>query len=390
MTQLREFKAIARYYIEPWMTERIQSTNFDLVNTMHQCLLAVPSLALLFQVTRDQLAQLKDNRRALDNLLFTPFSMITMTLTTVEDWKCLIEGTTTTLAVDRLKANMPVLPTLTDFFISESNKRFLDMAISLIHMNVMAAPLLGISNELAQYLVTVSSHQLHVAMERVPGLPFFRFRFDTGRFWIELENDYISSESVAHQVMMTSPTLRNFSFPKDWNADFRVKKNVGEIFGDAMMAYGCRAKTVSNLFRLAAHHTRGRYMHIHGQPSKCGNQPNSLHWFVETPIKRLHASVYSWLYRYALSAGASVPQALIATSDLYEKLFREKTLVNPDRAILLTRSMSADNRLTMVPCRHCATEYILSNGDNKIEMQSSFQCPGCLLKLVDRSRKSAH
>lgn len=390
MPHLREFKAIAKHYIEPWMTERIQSTNFDLINTMHQCLLTVPSLAFLFQVTRDRLSQLKDNRLALENLLFTPFSMITMTLTNVDDWKCLIEGTTTTLAVDKLKDDLPILPTITHFFISESNKRFLDMAISLIHMNVLAAPILGISDELARYLVTVSPHQLLIAMERAPGLPLFRFRFTTERFWLEVDNDYISSESVAHQVMMMTPALQNFSFPKDWNADFRVTRTVGEVFGDAMMAYGCRASTVSNLFRLAANHTRGRYVEIHGKPSKCGNQPNSLNWFVETPVKRLHASVYSWLYRYALAGGATVPKALIATSDLYEKLFRNKAIINPDRAVLLTRSMSADNRLTMVPCRHCATQYILSNGDNKIEMQSSFQCPGCLLKLFNRPRKQAH
>jgi DNA-directed RNA polymerase subunit RPC12/RpoP len=38
----------------------------------------------------------------------------------------------------------------------------------------------------------------------------------------------------------------------------------------------------------------------------------------------------------------------------------------------------------MAPCRNCGTDYILSNGEGKIELAKDFVCPGCSYSLKPR------
>ncbi len=79
------------------------------------------------------------------------------------------------------------------------------------------------------------------------------------------------------------------------------------------------------------------------------------------------------------------PKALIATNDIYGKLFSDR-LISADRGCNLTRAMAADTRMTVAPCRSCGTHYAVSNTDTKIEMHSSFTCPACALQLKPKRR----
>nr|WP_137959770.1 FlhC family transcriptional regulator [Burkholderia sp. 4M9327F10] len=79
-------------------------------------------------------------------------------------------------------------------------------------------------------------------------------------------------------------------------------------------------------------------------------------------------------------------EALIATNDIYSRLFGGAPLIGPDRGYNLTRSMVADTRLALAPCRSCGTHYVVSNSDAKIEMRNSFVCPACNHQLGPRRR----
>jgi hypothetical protein len=91
-----------------------------------------------------------------------------------------------------------------------------------------------------------------------------------------------------------------------------------------------------------------------------------------------------WLYRCALKNGANIPEALIASNDVLDKMFGSRLAVSADRANHLTRSMAIDSRLNVAPCRSCATEYILANDEGKIELAKDFVCPGCIGDLKPR------
>ena len=97
----------------------------------------------------------------------------------------------------------------------------------------------------------------------------------------------------------------------------------------------------------------------------------------------------AWLYRAALANGGNIPEALIASIDVAEKMFGKELVISPDRAIHLTRAMAIHSRLTMTPCRTCKTEYILSNEQGRIELAKDFFCPGCSYSLKSRSKKQA-
>jgi hypothetical protein len=92
-----------------------------------------------------------------------------------------------------------------------------------------------------------------------------------------------------------------------------------------------------------------------------------------------------WLYRSAIAMDANAPEALIATNDIYARLF-ENCLISADRGWNLTRSMAADTRLTVAACRSCTTHYVVSNNDTKIEMHNRFACPACQQQLNARKR----
>ncbi|RQR26310.1 hypothetical protein DIE23_29860 [Burkholderia sp. Bp9143] len=380
------YRSVERLYVPQWLTERIQVTNFDLVDHMKWLLQKDVRFNEILAVERKEIDHFKHNESSLRNLLHTPFLMVAPTLQTVEDWRCFIDETATTVAVDELRRKLPELDALSTYSVQQHNRMFLDLVTSVIHMSVLAAPLLGITTELAAYLVSVPTYKLRLALGRMRGLPLFRWRFNAPTFWYQFTASTLTDEMVAHLIMETSP-IRVGELPSKagWS-ELRLPRERNETYAYAMMAYRCRASTAAALFRLNQNAMRQRYFEMHGVSSPCGNVPTSLTWFVETPHNRLHATFYTWLYRAGLAAGGNAPEALIATNDIYQQLFGGKPEISADRGCNLTRSMAADSRLTIAPCRSCRTHYVVSNNDAKIEMHQSFDCPACNRQLGEKKR----
>jgi hypothetical protein len=312
--------------------------------------------------------------------------MVEPTLQTVEDWRCFVDNTATTVAVDVLRRKTPRLDALMAYAVNQQNATFVSLVTQVLNVSVMGAPLLGISTEVAKYLMSVPHHKLHVAVGRMKELPLFRWRFNSPTFWWEFAGSTLTDETIAHQIMLTSPSrVGELPYAAHWG-DLRLGRLKNEAYASALMAYGLRASTASNLFGMNQHSMRIRYSEIHGKSSPCGNTATSLSWFVETPVHRLHATVYAWLYRSATAMGANPAEALIATNDVYDRLFGGNRVIMPDRGWNLIRSMAADARLTVAPCRTCGTHYVVSNNDTKIEMHSRFTCPACSQQLGAKKR----
>lgn len=386
MNNKESYRAIDRFYVPEWLTGQIQVANFNLVDHMKWLLKQDGRFNDVFNVERKEIEQLQLNQSSLRNLLRAPFLMVEPTLLTVEDWRCFIDNTATTVAVDVLRRKTPRLDALMAYAVNQQNATFVSLVTQVLNVSVMGAPLLGISTEVAKYLMSVPHHKLHVAVGRMKELPLFRWRFNSPTFWWEFAGSTLTDETIAHQIMLTSPSrVGELPYAAHWG-DLRLGRLKNEAYASALMAYGLRASTASNLFGMNQHSMRIRYNEIHGRSSPCGNTATSLTWFVETPVHRLHATVYAWLYRSATAMGANPAEALIATNDVYDRLFGGNRVIMPDRGWNLIRSMAADARLTIAPCRTCNTHYVVSNNDTKIEMHSRFTCPACNQQLGAKKR----
>ena len=245
-----EYRSVERLYIQDWLLDQIQVTNFELVDHMKLMLQQDGRFNEVFQVERKEIEHLKHNQSSLRNLLRTPFLMVEPTLQTVEDWRCFVDETPTTLTVDILRRKTPELDSLGNYAVGNSNRLFLSLVTQVIHMSVLCAPLLGITNELAQYLASVPPWKLHFALGRMKGLPLFRWRFNSPTFWYEFAASSLTDETIAHQIMLTSP-IRSGDLPliAGWS-ELRLERARNEIYAAAMMAHGLRASTASTLFRL--------------------------------------------------------------------------------------------------------------------------------------------
>jgi hypothetical protein len=380
------FRAIDRLHVPDWLIDQIQVVNFNLVDHLKWMLKHDGRFNEVFNVERKEIEQLQLNQSSLRSLLRAPFLMVEPTLQSVEDWRCFVDSTATTVAVDELRRKTPPLDSLLAYAVNQQNVVFVSLMTQVLSVSVLSAPLLGISTELAKYLMSVPTHKLNLAVTRMKELPLFRWRFDSPTFWYEFTASTLTDEIVAHQIMLTSPSrVGNLPYAAQWG-ELRLGRMRNETLAYGMMAYGLRASTASNLFSLNQHQMRIRYFEINGKSSPCGNTATSLSWFVETPVHRLHATVYAWLYRSATAMGANPAEALLATNDVYDRLFGGNRLIMPDRGWNLIRSMAADTRLTVAPCRGCGTHYVVSNTDARIEMHSRFHCPACMQQLGARKR----
>jgi hypothetical protein len=386
MNNIEIYRAIERLYVPHWLFGQIQIANYNMIGHMDLMLRHDSRFNEVFNIDRKAIDQLNSNQSSLRNFLRTPFLMVEPTLQKVEDWRCFVDATPTTVAVDVLRRKTPQLDPLSRYAVRQQNIAFLALVTQLLNMSVLCAPLLGITTELAKYLMSVPSYKLNLALGRMQDLPLFRWRFTSSTFWYEFENDTLTDEMTAHQVMLTSPARAGeMPIAAGWG-ELRLGRAKNETFAGALIAYGLRASTASSLFQLNQNQMRTLYQKIHGKRSPCGNIATSLLWFVETSIRRLHATTYMWLYRAAIDMGANAPEALIATNDVYERLFNGNRLISADRGWNLTRSMAADTRLTVAPCRSCSTHYVVSNNDTKIEMHSRFACPACMQQLNPKKR----
>lgn len=383
-----DYKAVDRLYLAPWLWERLRGTNYDLVEHIRQELVSNTAFSDIYGVDLKSIDHLHQNESSLRSLLGTPFLMLSPSLPSVEDWRCFVDDTPTTIAVDALRKSMPtVRDAQTRQSIQHHNRQYLDIVQTVANMSVLSAPLLGMTPDLVRYLGSLPAYKLRTALERIRDLPLFQWRFRSSAFWFEFTAHDLNVEQVAHHIMATTP-FRVGSLPHTatWT-DLRLGRETHEIYAAALMAHGGRASTAASLFRLPQGKTRQMYMTIHGRRSPCGNLPNSLQWVVDRPQHRLHATAFIWLFSAALEMNANTPQALIAACDLYSNLFSGTALLATDRACSLTRWMGAGTRLSMAPCRECSTQYIVSNIETKIEMHHSFVCPACSGSLLSRVRR---
>ena len=219
------------------------------------------------------------------------------------------------------------LSTVTARDIFHYNCTYVSLLKDVLHLNVLAAPLLGISFELADYLMALPIGRLEAAIGGIR-FPLYRWRFDDNLFWTEYCAGELTDESVAHYVMRTS-NLKSSSLPyKNLWSDLRLDRAKRDVYARLMMTQGCRASTATNLFALNRRITRNTYRQIHGVSSPCGNSASSLTWYVERRFTA-SGSMLVWLYRCALENGANIPEALIASNDVLEKMFGDRLSCQP-------------------------------------------------------------
>jgi len=367
-----------------WLAEKIERTNYALSDFMHLALQAHRGMEGVFFVSNKNMEILKENAVPMATLMNMPFLALSPALADHRDWQTFVEGRTTSTNVDKLTAAMPMVDHLTARDIFHYNRTYIQMLKDVLHMSLVAAPILGLSHDLAQYLREKPIALLEAAIGGI-GFPLFRWRFNEPNFWREYAAGWLTEESVAHYLMHGSP-LKAAALPyKHLWANLRIERHDKDAYAIAMMTQGCRASTASNLFNLMPTKARSTYKSIHGVSSPCGCNPSSLVWYVDQAIHRLQGTAYTWIYRCGLASGGNIPEALIAANDLISKMFGTNSLITADRGNHLTRSMAMDSRLTMAPCRGCGTHYIISNGEGKIELAKDFACPGCNYLLTTKT-----
>lgn len=370
-----------------WLAEKIQRANFALTDFMHVALAGHRELQNVFALSLNDMETFKQQIGPKATLMNMPFLALAPVLEDPRDWETFVDGTILSQNVEKLTAEMPNVDQITSRDIFHYNHAYVQLLKDVLHMNLVAVPLLGISTELAAYLRSLPMARLENAVGAIK-FPLFRWRFNDPNFWMEYGAGWLTEETVAHYLMTTSPiSAATLPYKHAWT-DLRLDRSDKEIYARLMMAQGCRASTATNLFNLNPTKARTTYKEIHGVSSPCGCNPSSLTWYVDQSVHRLQASVYVWLYRSALHNDGNIPQALIAANDIMAKMFGKNLLITADRANHLTRSMALDSRLTMAACRGCATDYVLSNGEGKIELAKDFSCPGCNYLLTPKNQAS--
>jgi hypothetical protein len=379
--------------LTPWLAEKIQRTNFSLTDFMFLALAGHSELEGIFGVSQANMDTFRQNAAQKATLMHLPFVALSPVLEDPRDWETFVDGAMDSQNVERLAREMPRVDQITSRDIYHYNQAYVQLLKDVLHMNVAAIPLLGISKELATYLKALPMARLDNAIGAIK-FPLFRWRFNDANFWTEFGAGWLTEETVAHYLMSTSPvSTASLPYQHAWT-DLRLERSDKEVFAHMMMAQGCRASTATNLFTLRQGQGRAIYRQIHGVSSPCGCNPTSLTWYVEQSVHRLQATTYVWLYRSALDNGGNIPEALIAANDIMAKTFGKSLVMTADRGNHLTRAMALDSRLTMAACRGCGTDYILSNGEGKIELAKDFSCPGCNYLLSPKSqvskRKQSH
>ncbi|TCK32492.1 transcriptional activator FlhC [Paraburkholderia sp. BL8N3] len=366
-----------------FLAEKIQRTNYALTDVMHNVLARYHEAEEFFGVSRENMNKFKAHALPKAKLMNMPFLALSPALQDPRDWETFVDDVLLSPTVERLTAAMPVVDGVTARDIFHYNCTYVSLLKDVLHISVLTAPLLGISFELATYLMELPIGRLEAAIGAI-SFPLFRWRFDEQIFWHEYSAGWLTDESVAHYLMSTS-NLKSTALPYAnlWS-DLRLDRAQRDVYARMLMMQGVRASTATNLFGLNQTKTRNTYKQIHGVSSPCGCNPSSLTWYVDHPVNRLQATLLVWLYRCGLKNKASIPEALIAANDIVAKMFGENLIITADRANHLTRSMAMDSRLTMAPCRTCGTDYVISNGEAKIELAKDFVCPGCSYSLKPR------
>ncbi|MCK4118384.1 FlhC family transcriptional regulator [Ralstonia nicotianae] len=356
--------------------DRVRSLNYQLTDFMSACMLRHKGVAPAFRVRAEDLALLGSHPAGQRQLMGTPFLVASPMLTDIEDWRCLLNKTTPTIAVDTVRAQFADLDFNLTMSLFHQNKDYIWTVVDLLHTSPVAAQILGMPQALADYLLTVSQHELELAVLGA-GFPMFRWRFDAPMFWIEFGANRICDESICHHVMAgargkTPPPARR----ERWG-QFRVGRAQMERYTEALVRLRCRASCIATMFPGTGAMARVLYREINGESSPCGLMPSSASWYVESVSNRIQSTTLVWLYWSALAARANEPEAFIAALDMVGRLFGHSARLTPDRSFHLARSISTASDLSMSSCRSCSTQYVICNTAPKVELTATFVCPSC-------------
>ncbi|SDD57583.1 transcriptional activator (FlhC) [Cupriavidus sp. YR651] len=371
--------------------DRIRSANYHLTDHLAESLGAHPQLEAILHIDREKVEMVRKAEATQRDLKGTPFLVVVPTLQDVQDWKCLTEGTTTTLAVDALRAQLPAWNNDDKLRMFYNNRHYIWLIVELLHVSILAAPLLGISKELAVYLRSLPQHVLDLAISKVD-FPMFRWRLDSKRFWLDFETRRVTPDVIGHHFLATNLIRADRIEAKQSWSNLRLEPLRKKVYSELMIRQYCRASTVTSLLGINSTKTRQLFQEIHGESSPTGQLPTSTMWYFDQPLHRMQATMMVTLYRMALTFGANVPEAFVAAYDLFDKFFGPSSRISSDRACHICRTMSTDADLDLAPCRSCRTPYLIANTAPKIELSHSFSCPGCTGSLgnhqLGRRRKT--
>ncbi|GAB7548780.1 hypothetical protein CS8_084760 [Cupriavidus sp. 8B] len=368
--QTREFH---EQFLHPaWLRDRTTSANLRLSMAMANTLAVKPDFEPVFGAKKEDLQALRDNVEQSSQILCSPFLAFTPTLETPADWACFTDGTTSTLAYDRLADSTPALTPLDKLLLEEHNRVYVGALYDVLNISLLAAPLLGISIELAEFLRTLPQHRVELAISS-RAIPLFKWRFASPIFWTEASSGRLSSEVLAHYLMEHCP-LRTDKLPHSgaWGG-LRMPRPLSEAYAEALLHFRCRAKSVASLFKMSVTNVRKDYIRIHGESSPSGHSPTSSAWYLDSAGKRLQSTFHIWLFRAAIASEATIPGAFIAAVDISKHLFGDDSKLSADRAFHLSRSMASEHDLAVRGCRTCGTAYLTASGD----LAHAVLCPSC-------------
>lgn len=371
--------------------ERIRSTNYHLTDYMEEALIRHQSFAQTFGLKKEDIETLRQNEPSFRKLMGAPFMVVSPTLGDVADWKSVIGGGTTTIAVDKIRQQTPSLDSVDKILLYYNNRAYVWLLVELLHASILAAPLLGISLELANYLRELPQHQLDIAVSRIH-FPVFRWRLADPVVLIEYAADRMSYDLLGHYFMRFSQLrIEKLEGRQDWT-HLRLDRLRSDVYCSLLTGMKCRASSVASLLNLNAAKARKAYIENHGQSSPCGQMPSSVAWHFESANTRVQSTLFLWLYRICISMEANVPEALIAAYNVTERALEPDLRLTPDRASYLARTMAVESEVSLAPCRSCGTDYLIANSASRIELSRSYACPACsgVLSMAPTRRRLAN
>lgn len=356
--------------------DRIRSANYHLTDHLAELLGAHPELEQPLHISKAAVDRVRKAEATQRDLMGTPFLVVVPTLSEVQDWRCLTENTTTTLAVDALRSQLPAWSNDDKLRLFYNNRHYIWLIVELLHVSILAAPLLGITKELAEYLRSLPQHVLDMAIARVD-FPIFRWRLHSKTFWVDFDSKRLGPDSNGHHFLASTPMRADRMATKHSWTNLRLEPLQKKVYSEMMVRSHCRASTITSLLGITSTRTRTLFQQIHGRSSPSGQLPTSTAWYFEHPTHRLQATIMVSLYRIALAFGANVPEAFISAYDLFDKFFGTTSKISADRACHICRTTSTDAQLELAPCRVCRTPYLIANTAPRIELSHAFSCPGC-------------
>jgi len=254
------------------------------------------------------------------------------------------------------------------------NKRYLEMLKTVLAVNHTAAPMLGLSTEIAEMIKAMSLVKLHAGTSKWH-FPLFEWRYQGDSFWHAVTTNRLSEEALAHFIMQTCFDRETPTHPPKTNK--RIGKFLQELYSEAMIRMGARPSTINALFLVPTNIAKRRYTEVHGKAATTGKIPTGNAYYTQSPAHRVQSSTFVWLYRHGLRSSENVYEATISAANKCSLLFTVNPLLHCDRAAVLAQTFLKFQNLHLAPCRKCRTPYVLQSSGDKIELQDFFKCPCC-------------